>query len=442
MVMGVVATHHEMAAEGQDVYVFSYKGKEYGFLEESAKVLEYLVCPICQEIFCDPVLTTCGHLFCEQCLRSGACPVCRQHFTSIRDQFHARRINSLRVKCSNAGRGCEWLGELSQAEEHLTGGGDDECSFADVDCVNKCGVKVLRRNIREHLDSECPRRRYECPHCKATGQFKDVGSMSHLTFCSFFPVACPQKCGGTVPRCHLQSHYGVCPEGVVRCPYYHIGCRKLVKTGELPVHIDTERDGHLELAMRTVVGLTTVVSELAAKCNVPLQSHSCLLPRPWLENVKTQADLPWVIQMDNFARKRAENTKWYSSSFFSHPGGYQMCLEVYANGHKSYEGKSLSVYFRIMRGPNDGFLEWPMLGILYVTLLNQLRDGDHVTKDVDFSKATVEIRSQVLERERSPKGYGKTGFFSLSVLDEGKTEGVSYLKDDSIFFRIDKFKQK
>ena len=71
-----------------------------------------------------------------------------------------------------------------------------------------------------------------------------------------------------------------------------------------------------------------------------------------------------------------------------------------------------------------------------------MRDGDHVTKDVDFSKATVEFRSQVLERERSPKGYGKTGFFSLSKVDEGMTEGVSYLKDDSIFFRIDKFQWK
>ena len=71
--------------------------------------------------------------------------------------------------------------------------------------------------------------------------------------------------------------------------------------------------------------------------------------------------------------------------------------------HKSYEGRSVSVYLRIMRGPNDSFLEWPMLGVLYVTLFNQLREGDHVTKDVDFSKATVEICSQVLERGCLPK---------------------------------------
>lgn len=83
-----------------------------------------------------------------------------------------------------------------------------------------------------------------------------------------------------------------------------------------------------------------------------------------------------------------------------------------------------------------------MLGILYVTLLNQLRNGDHIIKDVDFNKATAEVRSQMLEMGRLSKGCGKTSFISLSELGEGRPEGVLFLKDDSLFFRIDKFPQK
>ena len=216
----------------------------------------------------------------------------------------------------------------------------------------------------------------------------------------------------------------------------------MVKTTELPAHIKSETEGHLELAMNAVVGLTATVSELATKCNVTLQSNNSLLPCQWLENSKTLAYPPWIMQMDNFAEKRAENAKWYSSPFFSHWGGYRMCLEVYANGHKSSEGRNLSLYLRIMRGPNDGFVVWPMQGVLYVSILNQLKDSDHYTKDVDFNRAAVEIRSQVLERERSSKGYGKTAFISLADLEERRTEGVSYLKDDSVFFKIDRFQQK
>ena len=77
-----------------------------------------------------------------------------------------------------------------------------------------------------------------------------------------------------------------------------------------------------------------------------------------------------------------------------------MCLEVYANGHKSAKGRNLSLYLRIMRGPKNGFVVWPMQGVLYVSILNQLKDSNQYTMDVDFN---WEIRSQVLERKRSSK---------------------------------------
>ena len=76
----------------------------------------------------------------------------------------------------------------------------------------------------------------------------------------------------------------------------------MVKTTELPAHIQSETEGHLELAMN-VVDLTAVVSELATKCNVTLQSNNSIyLPCQWLENSKTLAYLPWIVQMDNFAK--------------------------------------------------------------------------------------------------------------------------------------------
>ena len=95
----------------------------------------------------------------------------------------------------------------------------------------------------------------------------------------------------------------MCPEGVVRCPYYQIDCKKMVKTTELPSHIKSETEGHLELAMNAVVGLTAIVSELATKCNVTLQSNNSIyLACQWLVNSKTLAYPPWIVQMDNFVK--------------------------------------------------------------------------------------------------------------------------------------------
>ena len=62
--------------------------------------------------------------------------MCRQEYTAMSDQFHARRIGGLKAKCSNARRGCKWSGELKDAKGHV---GSSSCQFADVLCKNGCG---------------------------------------------------------------------------------------------------------------------------------------------------------------------------------------------------------------------------------------------------------------------------------------------------------------
>uniref|UniRef100_A0A3Q2QUI6 RING-type domain-containing protein n=1 Tax=Fundulus heteroclitus TaxID=8078 RepID=A0A3Q2QUI6_FUNHE len=45
---------------------------------------EYLCCPVCQDIFRDPVLLSCSHSFCKKCLKTWwrekplqECPICK-----------------------------------------------------------------------------------------------------------------------------------------------------------------------------------------------------------------------------------------------------------------------------------------------------------------------------------------------------------------------------
>ena len=108
-----------MAASSLE-FSFSYKGKEYLFVEETKKNLEALQCPVCSEIVLELVHTSCGHLFCKKCVRGVTrCPACRKQFTSMPDHFNNHQVMSLRVKCPFTANRCKWVGDLGDVGDHV-----------------------------------------------------------------------------------------------------------------------------------------------------------------------------------------------------------------------------------------------------------------------------------------------------------------------------------
>jgi hypothetical protein len=133
-------------------------------------------------------------VLCKGCLEehkkhSSNCPLCRKSINGFADAISnkvynilIRKINydlhnvtgqrnilSLSILCDNSSNGCEWIGELCSLDKHLA-----SCGFTLLPCPNKCLtsnklVQLLRKDMERHTKEECPKRQYECPHCREAG---------------------------------------------------------------------------------------------------------------------------------------------------------------------------------------------------------------------------------------------------------------------------------
>ena len=422
------------------VVKYSYNGTEYSFVSKDPSQIEDLKCPICLELVYEPVLTSCGHLFCQRCVRDQTkCPTCRDELQCMRNHRDERRVKGLKVKCPNWDNGCKWQGDLGDTARHR----GTNCQMEAILCPTGCKVKILRDHLKEHAGI-CPQRIYKCPHCKFEDTFINV-TTTHFTVCQEFPLGCVAGCDSFHSRGKMAIHLTSCAEELVSCKYASIECDERIKRKDLQTHLRNKKDYHLEKSMDMVVQLRMGLSAVSATVRMMAtgraegEMNHLLAPFcPWLLNMPTTYPLPpWVIKMEGFQKKKEKNVQWFSDPVYSHFGGYKMCLRVFSNGHKEGKGTHVSAFICLMRGDNDDILKWPFKGTIKVSLLNQLEDGQHRTKELWSCRDNVpeDTKGRVTEGERAV-GWGMPKFFPQEDLIYSSHENCQYLKDNTLFFRV------
>ena len=385
-------------------------------------------CPVSLELLLEPQLTLCcgHHLSLEAATRlqreGKACPMCNgEHWSTMLDKYHRRKVHEVRVRCWHTDNGCAWVGEVN--------------------------------DLKQHADA-CEKRPWECQYCALKCTYGE-GEEKHWPACLKFPEPCPNRCEvGSVERCNMEQHRSVCSLEPVACEMKEFGCSVAVPHKELATHMRESELQHLTAMTvlnlrlsrqlqqdsterdRKITQLQQDMTEMKTEMKTRFDEQKQLLNEHTRELIELKGHIQSVHQVTGHLEqhtaggtcsfrevftftqysKNQGRTIWvYHNPFYSHYHGYKLKLGVW------YLASSMITYLFLEKGEYDSQLRWPMEVKVQLELLNQAGDHHHMvtTKNWKTQADTKVSLLQIPYREL-----------------EKKEDGVSYVVDNCTKFKI------
>ncbi|CAF1222487.1 unnamed protein product, partial [Rotaria magnacalcarata] len=123
-------------------------------------------------------------------------------------------------------------------------------------------------------------------------------------------------------------------------------------------------------------------------------------------------------------------TSIYSPPFYSSPTGYKMRARLYLNGDGNARRTHMSLFFVLMRGPNDAILKFPFNYEVTFCLYDQTPEQRHI-----IDSFRPDIRSSNFQRPRLEMNIasGIPKFFPLAMIQQADNP---YVRDDTMFIKV------
>ena len=143
---------------------------------------------------------------------------------------------------------------------------------------------------------------------------------------------------------------------------------------------------------------------------------------------------PHDITFTNYRQEKARNGYSDSPPMYTHPGGYKFKLTLFPNGLGNGYGTGTHVTVAVfsLKSDHDAELNVPVKFTITVQLLNQHRDQDHHTRDI---QCEINTREEIDSVEYIGIDYK---FVPHAALEWNRDKQTQYLKDDCLKFRITK----
>ena len=445
-------------------------GMDFSFVQPPP---DDLICSICLLVQREPVLTSCcGNHFCNSCvqkvkLEQRPCPLCgSENFTTMLDKYFSRKVNELEVACIHKNEGCLWQGRVSLLEKHVDPEKGD-CKYMRIECPFFCGTILNYTDIEKHKNA-CHKRPYACKFCGYKGVYEDM-STKHWRMCEKYPLPCPNNCGEVdIERRYMEKHKLDCSLQKRDCEFSFAGCTQCLNSGDMSEHLANSVQYHLSIMSKQCSDLSQMLPrEFRSQIEKKMESKDTEIKSLKLKlkenddeisllrakvasledelddikidcfNLKSAIFIPpFEFLMTEFRKHKLNQEQWLSPAFYTHFGGYKLCITVDANGSEEGHGSYVSVYVNLMKGEYDNHLKWPFTGSISIQLCNQREDRGNFEEQIMFTYDASEIAGRVREGVLAEQGLGIPTFIEHAKLGFNSKKNIEYLKNDCLRFRV------
>ena len=157
--------------------------------------------------------------------------------------------------------------------------------------------------------------------------------------------------------------------------------------------------------------------------------RSPLSERKWVRIPRTWRDRLLNVWLVVDAQSERQ-TPIYSPPFFSSPTGYKMRARLCLHGDGNARRTHMSLFFVLMRGPNDAILKFPFSYKVTFCLYDQTAQQRHI---VDSFRPDIKSNSFQRPQSETNIASGVPKFAPLSTIDRADSP---YVRDDTMFIRI------
>ena len=235
------------------------------FDETDKKDLSNYLCKVCNGIYNNPVLLSCGHIICKECynLNNKKCLICGENNISIKSEnlpYITSYLSKKACNCKNVG--CNQKLNINNILSHLK-----ECPKELILCKYNCGNEILREKIESH-ESSCFCRPYKCKYCnKDIVQFKYLEN--HLdNECSLYFVKC-EFCQEDILKKNIENHLNYqCSKTDKKCMFSIIGCTEKIAPNANDTHLELYKIRHIELLVQFLLDINNKSENLFKKINI------------------------------------------------------------------------------------------------------------------------------------------------------------------------------